>query len=144
MKRQYHTDTSGVVTTTVFNTKIGEVENKIPHASSLVKKTDYNTKISDIEAKYFTTSDYNKFAKEILHAKIKGKGVVDKSDIFYVVKNSDLNTKLTTLAVKAELKAEQDKMRNFKCLIQKISVIKIFLVMMVFKVCFFINQHLIC
>ena len=144
MKRQYHTDTSGVVTTTVFNTKIGEVENKIPHASSLVKKIDYNTKISDIEAKYFTTSDYNKFAKEILHAKIKGKEVVDKSDIFYVVKSSDLNTKLAILVVKAELKAEQDKMRNFKCLIKKISVIKIFLVMMVFKVCFFINQHLIC
>ena len=71
LKRKYYTDASGVVTTTVFNTKVGEVENKIPHASSLVKKTDYNTKILEIEAKYFTTSDYNKFEKEILHAKMK-------------------------------------------------------------------------
>ena len=46
------------MTTAVLNTKIGEVENKIPTVSDLVKKTDYNAEISDIETKYFTTSDY--------------------------------------------------------------------------------------
>ena len=47
------------MTTAVRNTKIGEVENKIPDVSGLVKKTYYNAKISDTETRYFTTSDYN-------------------------------------------------------------------------------------
>ena len=59
-------DVSGLVTTAVPNTKTGETENKIPDTSGLVKKMDYNAKISDIEAKYFTTSDYNKFTSEII------------------------------------------------------------------------------
>ena len=37
------------MTTTVFNEKILEVENKIPDFSGLVKKADYNAKIIDIE-----------------------------------------------------------------------------------------------
>ena len=37
------------VTTTVLNTKISEVENKIPSVSDLVTKTDYDTKIKDME-----------------------------------------------------------------------------------------------
>ena len=44
---------SGLVTTTVLNTKISEYENKIPSVSSLVKKTDYDAEIKDIEGKYF-------------------------------------------------------------------------------------------
>ena len=39
-----------------------------------------DAKISDIETKYFTTSDYNKFASEVLNAKIKEKRLVDKPD----------------------------------------------------------------
>ena len=73
-------NTSGVVTTTVLNTKIGEVDSKIPGVSGLVRKADYNTKIPDIKAKYFTISDYNKFTEEILDAKMKEKGLVDKFD----------------------------------------------------------------
>ena len=42
-----------LIATSVLNTKIGEVENKIPDVSGLVKKTDY--KILDIEKKYFTS-----------------------------------------------------------------------------------------
>ena len=34
-----------------YNTKITEVEDKIPDSSSFVKKTDYNTKITEIEGK---------------------------------------------------------------------------------------------
>ena len=37
-------DTSHVVTTTVMNTKISEVKNKIPIVIGLVKKTDYGAK----------------------------------------------------------------------------------------------------
>ena len=74
------------MTTAVLNTKIDEAENKI-YVSGLVQKTDYDAKTSDIEE------------KELLH----------KSNISNLVKNSDLNTKLATLATRAELKAEQDK-----------------------------------
>ena len=35
-------DSKGLVTTTVFNAKIGEVLNKISHVSGLVTKTYYN------------------------------------------------------------------------------------------------------
>ena len=91
---------SGLVTAAVLNLKIGEVENEIPDVSGLVKKADYNTKISDNEGKCFTAADYNKFTSYILDAKIKQKELVNKSD---------LNTKLVTLATKAELKTEQDK-----------------------------------
>ena len=36
---------------TNYNTKITELENKIPDTSNLVKKTDYNTKITELENK---------------------------------------------------------------------------------------------
>ena len=51
---------------TVPNTKISEVDNKIPNTSSLVTITVFNTKISGAEnnildhAKYITTPDFNK------------------------------------------------------------------------------------
>ena len=49
------------------NSELTAVENKIPDVSSSVKKTDYNTKINDIEKKitdhdhekYITTSEFN-------------------------------------------------------------------------------------
>ena len=62
------------MTTTVINTIIAEVDNKIPNVSGLVKKTVYNAKSSDIESRYITTFDYNKFASDILDEKIKQKG----------------------------------------------------------------------
>ena len=65
---------------------------------------DYNTKISDTEAKYFTTSDYNKFTRKILETKIKEKRLVDKTDISDFTDNSELDKKIATLATKIELK----------------------------------------
>ena len=59
------------MTTTTCNTKISEVKKKILIVSDLVKKTDYVAKISEIDEKYVTTSDYNKFLKEIFDARIK-------------------------------------------------------------------------
>ena len=94
------------MTTTVLNTKINKFKNKIPNISGLVKQTDYDAKILDTHKKYFTAPDYNKFTKDILDAKIKEKELVDKSDIFNLIKIFDLNTKLATLAAKAKLKAE--------------------------------------
>ena len=68
--------------------------NKIPDICGLVNKTDYDIKISEIDKKYFTTSDYNKFTKNILDAKMKQKRFADKSNIYSIVKNYDLNKKL--------------------------------------------------
>ena len=63
---------SVLVTTTAHNTKIEDVENKIPDASGLLnKKTVYNDKISDIEGKYFANCDNNKFTGETLDTKLK-------------------------------------------------------------------------
>ena len=78
-----------MVTATVLNTKIGEVENKIPDVSGLVRKTDYDAKIKDIEGTYFSTVDYNRFASEIFDAKIKQKELDYKSDVSNLEKNSD-------------------------------------------------------
>ena len=83
------------MTTAVLNTKISEVENKIPDVNGLVKKRYYNRKTLGTDAKYFTTSNYNKFTSEMIETKIE-KGLVDKYNILNLVKNSDLNTKIAT------------------------------------------------
>ena len=102
-------DISGLVTTTVLDTKFKVVDNKISDFSGLARKTDYRTKILEIETKYFTNCDSKKFTSDILHTKIKQKKIVNKCYISNLVKNSDLNTKLATLAKKGELKAGLDK-----------------------------------
>ena len=57
-------DTSGLVTTTVLNTKNSEVENKIPDTGSLATATALNTKISKVEnelpdnSKYITIQEF--------------------------------------------------------------------------------------
>ena len=61
---------SGLVTTVLLDTKIKEIENKIPVVSGLIRKTDYSAKVSGIKTKYYTTTNYNKFTSEILDAKI--------------------------------------------------------------------------
>ena len=93
-------DVSGLVTTTALDTKIKEIDNTIPDLSGLLKKTYYEVEILEREEKYFTAFDYNKFTSDILDAKIKQRGLVNKYDISKVVKYSDLNTKLATLAKK--------------------------------------------
>ena len=88
-------------------------ENKIPKDSDLVKKNqDYDAKVSGIESKYFTTSDYNKFTRDILDAQTKKDGV-NKCDISKFINNYDLNNKIETLPTKADLKASQDKIGKF-------------------------------
>ena len=42
-------DATDFVLKTNYNTKITELENKIPDTSGLVKKTNYNTKIRKLE-----------------------------------------------------------------------------------------------
>ena len=53
------------MTTTDLNTKISEVENKVPNTSSLMNTTVLNTKISRVKnkisdnSKYITTQEFN-------------------------------------------------------------------------------------
>ena len=49
--KENNIDTSGLVKKTDYNTKISEIEDKIPDTGGLVKNTDYNTKITEIEGK---------------------------------------------------------------------------------------------
>ena len=44
-------DTVGLVENTDHNTKINEIEDKIPDTRGFVKNTDYNTKINEVEDK---------------------------------------------------------------------------------------------
>ena len=102
-------DANCLLTTTALNTNIGEVENKISYVTDSVKMTDYDTKISDIDEKCFASSEHNKSASNIFVARIKEKALIDNSDISNLVKNSNLNSKLAILGRKIGLKVEQGK-----------------------------------
>ena len=92
------------MSTTAVNTQTKEAENKLPVSSGLVNKGDHKAKTSGIEQAYFTNFGYNKFTKEIFDAKMKEKGLVDKSDISNLVKRlKNLNAKLATLAITSDL-----------------------------------------
>ena len=75
------------MTTTVLNTKISEVENKVSDTSSLVTTTILNTKIIEVEnkipdrAKYITTQESNRLTVENFAARLKHANLVRKTDI---------------------------------------------------------------
>ena len=100
-------DTSDVAKKTDLNTKITEIEGKIPsitglaanlaltaieykipNISSLVKKTDYDTKISEIEKKvsdhnhdkYIATPEFNKLRTENFNARLAQANLITKTD----------------------------------------------------------------
>ena len=87
---------------------------KVPNVSNLVKKTDYEAKISDNESKHIITADYNKFTNDSVANRIKGEGLIYKSTIAGFIKKVDLNKKTATLATKAELKVEQNKITKLR------------------------------
>ena len=66
------------ITGLAINSKLTAVEYKIPKVSSLVKKTDYNTKISEIENnvndhnhdKYITTPEFNTMTATVFNARL--------------------------------------------------------------------------
>ena len=59
-------------------------------------------------------TDHSKFTKDIVTERIKRVGFHKKTDIADLVKNSHLSKTVETLATKAELKAEQDKIVKLK------------------------------
>ena len=79
-------DTSGLVTTTVLNTKISEVEKEIPDTSNLVTAAVLNTKISEVEnkipdhVKSITTQEVNKSTAENFAARLKQANLVSKTE----------------------------------------------------------------
>ena len=68
------------------------------------------------------------------------KGLVDKSNISDLVKNSDLNTKLVTLATKAELKTKQEKILKLQAFDSSCFLVKAILKMMTCKFIQCFNQ----
>ena len=84
---------------------------------------------------YITRTYYNQFTKDIVANDIKSKELVNKFDIAGFINNAELDKKkVATLATKAELKAEQDKIIKLQPLIQVIFEVKIILKMMVLKI----------
>ena len=67
-------------------TALTAVENKIPSVSSLVKKTDYDTKISELEKKltdhnhdkYITTPEFNTLAASVFNAKLAQSNLITR------------------------------------------------------------------
>ena len=66
------------------------------------------------ESKYFTTADYNKFTNQTLDAKIKQNNQLINLLFAGFTNNANLNKKIATLAIKAELKEEQDKITKLQ------------------------------
>ena len=75
---------------TDYNTKITEIEGKIPDASGLVKEINYNTKITGLENKI---PDISNSAMKTALTTIKNK----IPDVSSLVKKTDYNTKVTEI-----------------------------------------------
>ena len=74
------------MTTTILNTKVSKVRNKIPDTSSSVTTTVLNTKISEVDnkipdhTKYITTKESIKLTAENFAARLKHANLVRKTD----------------------------------------------------------------
>ena len=85
-------DTSLLLTTAALNTEIKSIENKISGATDKTKqkmKQIIIIKYQTLEKKYISLSDYNKFTSEIMDAKKIQKQLVNKSNISSLVKYSE-------------------------------------------------------
>ena len=77
------------VTGLATNLALTVIENKMPDVSSLVKMADYNTKISDLEKKiidnnhdkYITTPDFNTLAADVFNARIRVANLISQIDL---------------------------------------------------------------
>ena len=102
-------DTNDFVLKTNYNTKIIELENKIPNTSGLVKKTNYNSKITEIEDKI---SDISGLATKTALTTVENKipsinNLATKTELTTIenkvpsisglVKKTDYNTKITDI-----------------------------------------------
>ena len=111
-----------LVTATVLNSKISEVENKIPDTSSLVTTTVLDTKIGEVEnkipdhAEYITTQEFNKLTTENFAARLTQENLESKTDfdnkvISFNRKTTPIRTKY--LEVQKKLNSLISKDYNF-------------------------------
>ena len=109
-------DVSSLATKTVLST----VENKIPNVSNLVKKTNYDTKITEIERqftdhnhdKYITTPEFNTLAADVFNARLAQANLVTKTDFDNSV--SSLDSKIAANKTKNEcIENELKKLKTF-------------------------------
>ena len=103
------------ITGLATNSEFTAVENKIPNVSSLVKKTDYNTKISDVEKKitnnhdkYITTPEFNTLAADVFNARLAAQtDLIKKPEFDFKLKSIShrvTKNKTKRLLVENELK----------------------------------------
>ena len=101
-------------------TALSAIENKIPSVSNLVKKTDFNTKVTEIQNKlnnhnhdkYTDTSKFNKLASDVFNAKLAKTNLITKTD--FNAKLSNLNRKITQNKSKDLLvENELNKLKTF-------------------------------
>ena len=101
-------------------TALTAVKNKIPSVSCLVKKTDYDTKITEIEKKltdhnhdkYITSPEFNALAADVFNAILEQANLIAKTD--FGAKFWSLNRKVTTNKSKKLLSEnELKKLKTF-------------------------------
>ena len=96
---------SGLATKTALTT----VENKIPNISNLIETTDYHTNITEIEKKltdhnhdkYVTTPEFNTLDASVFNARLTQANLVTKTDFGNSV--SSLDSKITAKKKKMSL-----------------------------------------
>ena len=124
-------DISNLATKTALTT----VENKIPNISNLVKKTDYNTKVTEIENKlnnhnhdkHIYNSEFNKLATDVFNAKLAKANLITKTD--FHAQLSSLNRK-----IKSKHLLIENELNKLKTLILVILLEKVILEKMVLKI----------
>ena len=79
-------DTSCLVTTTILNTKISEIENTIPDTNNLETAHVLNIEISEVENKilnhdkHITTPEFNKLTAESFALRLNQADLVNETD----------------------------------------------------------------
>ena len=108
---------SGLATKTALTT----VENKIPNISNLIETTDYDTNITEIEKKltdhnhdkYVTTPEFNTLDASVFNVRLTQANLVTKTDFGNSV--SSLDSKITAKKTKNE--SIENKFKSYKHLI---------------------------
>ena len=90
-------------TTAVLNAKIDDIKSKIPNITNLSPTAALNAKINEIKgeipdhSKYITTPEFNMLTAENISARLKQPNLATKCDIADFVKKEDFDDKLNNL-----------------------------------------------
>ena len=83
-------------------------------------KNDYNTKIDEIEkkipdhGKYIIAQEFNKLRADSFATRLKKSNLASKNDISEFINSFNLDENAEKLATKAELKSEKGKIMKFQ------------------------------